>query len=229
MKKLDLTGERFGQLVAVRTTGKSSSGQVLWLCKCDCGTEKEVITQNLRKGRTKSCGNHKVKRLEGEKFGKLTAIEEVGRKKKSGVLWRCKCECGKEIITISARLTSGSSRSCGCATREAVSKASKKRSQFAKDDKTQLEQLSSKPGKSNTSGVKGVSLVKKNQKWQARLKLGGKSYNLGLHNTLEEAALARREAEKWLFDPVLKKYGKEPTSDEYFQEVLDKALEQHRI
>lgn len=54
--------------------------------------------------------------IAGKKFGKLTALEsvkvEVNNKKKTQ--WRCICECGKETVTTSSRLVSGTTKSCGC-------------------------------------------------------------------------------------------------------------------
>lgn len=55
MKPLDLTGQRFGGLVAIRRAlpaGKQSR----WLCRCDCGSESTVHLGNLRNGHTVSCG-----------------------------------------------------------------------------------------------------------------------------------------------------------------------------
>lgn len=53
--KLDLTGQRFGKLVAIKEAGKLN-GYVTWLCKCDCGNEKAMRTNALRSGATRSCG-----------------------------------------------------------------------------------------------------------------------------------------------------------------------------
>lgn len=47
----DITGERFGRLVALKYVGKSR-----WLCRCDCGKEKEIALRSLVTGRTRSCG-----------------------------------------------------------------------------------------------------------------------------------------------------------------------------
>ena len=56
-KKLDLTGRRFGRLVAIRDSGEIKSGQgVIWECKCDCGEISFVPSKSLRTGNTKSCG-----------------------------------------------------------------------------------------------------------------------------------------------------------------------------
>lgn len=51
----DLTGQRFGRLVAIKPTGKKSHTNVIWLCQCDCGKQVEVSTSNLGK-HTYSCG-----------------------------------------------------------------------------------------------------------------------------------------------------------------------------
>jgi hypothetical protein len=56
MRKVDLTGHRFGRLVALRESGRDKFGRLKWLCKCDCGAETECQSGNLRFGITKSCG-----------------------------------------------------------------------------------------------------------------------------------------------------------------------------
>src|SRR6516164_1163876 len=47
----DLTGQRFGRLIAVKYLGGSS-----WTCLCDCGTKTVVTGHPLRTGHTASCG-----------------------------------------------------------------------------------------------------------------------------------------------------------------------------
>lgn len=55
MRALDLSGHRFGKLVAQSRAGSSRSG-VLWRCVCDCGGETIALTDNLRSGNTRTCG-----------------------------------------------------------------------------------------------------------------------------------------------------------------------------
>jgi hypothetical protein len=57
----------------------------------------------------------------GETFGRLTAIERVGRN--GDTLWRCQCVCGNESVVRGGRLRSGETISCGCYRAEQVSKA----------------------------------------------------------------------------------------------------------
>lgn len=54
--KNDLTGQRFGRLVAKQVVGRNKRGLVLWLCMCDCGSEKIADASSLKRGSTKSCG-----------------------------------------------------------------------------------------------------------------------------------------------------------------------------
>lgn len=52
---LDITGQRFGRLVALRKE-PSPLRNTRWRCKCDCGAETIVILAKLRSGHTRSCG-----------------------------------------------------------------------------------------------------------------------------------------------------------------------------
>jgi hypothetical protein len=52
----NITGQRFGRLVAVEPTGLNAHGKTIWLCKCDCGEFARVLGSNLRHGGTRSCG-----------------------------------------------------------------------------------------------------------------------------------------------------------------------------
>lgn len=51
----DITGQKFGKLTAVKFVGKSR-----WECLCDCGNTSIVLTANLKRHNTKSCGCIKI-------------------------------------------------------------------------------------------------------------------------------------------------------------------------
>lgn len=51
----DLTGNRFGNLIAIETVGMKNH-LYLWKCKCDCGKICYVTSNNLIRGNNKSCG-----------------------------------------------------------------------------------------------------------------------------------------------------------------------------
>jgi hypothetical protein len=52
----NLTGQRFGKLVAEYPTDKRSGSSIKWHCKCDCGNSCEISSYSLTSGNTKSCG-----------------------------------------------------------------------------------------------------------------------------------------------------------------------------
>lgn len=73
--------------------------------------------------------------LRGKRFGKLTVVEEgPGYKEpKSGCRrpnWYCDCDCGKKHILVTASNLRGGQQSCGCITKENVSKANKKKNTY---------------------------------------------------------------------------------------------------
>jgi hypothetical protein len=52
----DLSGKRYGMLVAIAREGSNKHGIAMWRCVCDCGTEKLVSSNHLNMGNTASCG-----------------------------------------------------------------------------------------------------------------------------------------------------------------------------
>ena len=64
MEAKDVSGERFGRLVAVKRVGTTKHKGAVWRCVCDCGNEVDAPLINLRVGFKRSCGclaaeNHK--------------------------------------------------------------------------------------------------------------------------------------------------------------------------
>lgn len=47
--KIDLVGQKFGRLLVIREDGLTRSGNYKWLCLCDCGTEKSIPADHLRR------------------------------------------------------------------------------------------------------------------------------------------------------------------------------------
>jgi len=59
----DLTGKRFGKLLAVKNTGKQQNNCYVWECLCDCGSIIKVMSGSLGSGNTKSCGCVGIERM----------------------------------------------------------------------------------------------------------------------------------------------------------------------
>lgn len=118
---IDLTGKIFGQLTVIsrdyETQKAKNEAKPIWKCQCTCGNMISVLGKSLRDGKTVSCGCAASKRakeinfidITGQKFGKLTALQYLGRSR-----WLCKCECGEETIAVANDLRRGQTISCGC-------------------------------------------------------------------------------------------------------------------
>ena len=52
----DISGQKFGKLTAINFIRRSESGNTIWLFSCECGVQKELISSDVLKGHTKSCG-----------------------------------------------------------------------------------------------------------------------------------------------------------------------------
>ena len=61
-----------------------------------------------------------MKDLTGQKFNNLTVLE-FSHRKGTSYFWKCKCDCGKEVIVQYAHLRSGNTQSCGCLNRKLAS------------------------------------------------------------------------------------------------------------
>ena len=62
-KALDLSGKKFGKLVALHVDHDNKERHRKWICKCECGNIVSVSTDNLTSGNTKSCGCTRKKML----------------------------------------------------------------------------------------------------------------------------------------------------------------------
>lgn len=194
MKRNDLKsiepGRKVGRLVCVRKTEENGFGGNVWLCQCDCGREIEASEAMLISGVVRSCGCQKGKasNLQGCRFGRLTALQPVPtRSADSSICWLCRCDCGNYAVVSSNKLNMGHTTSCGCLQNTAAQEAK------TYIDGTCVEiMLSNTVSKNNTSGYRGVA--RKRDKWQAYINYGGKRRSLGIFETKEEAADARRKA-----------------------------------
>lgn len=84
----DLTGQRFGRWTVLGYSHSTPKHHVYWACRCDCGKERAVMSQNLRNGISTSCGcAHREKTAELTYKGETKPLTEwceiYGLKKKT--------------------------------------------------------------------------------------------------------------------------------------------------
>lgn len=85
MNKLNLIDQKFFRLTVIKRAN-SIKGRTYWECRCDCGVIKNIKTEELRGGGTKSCGclNDEKRSLRAEnmysKRIKYSAMEASARR-----------------------------------------------------------------------------------------------------------------------------------------------------
>lgn len=121
-----MIGFKSGKLTVI-AEGQANNG-AYWICQCECGKQISVRGSKLRgKNPPKSCGcertkklieynkNNNIKDLTNKRFGKLTVLEITEKRNNfKSVIWKCKCDCGKEVFVSSADLCHNNTKSCGC-------------------------------------------------------------------------------------------------------------------
>ena len=98
---------------------------IRWRCKCKCGNEKILLTNQIVSGKVKDCGHCGYTLVEGtnapdlcnKRFGILTVVEQAedafsveGYPIRQ---WKCLCDCGNETIVRANNLMTGHTKSCG--------------------------------------------------------------------------------------------------------------------
>lgn len=144
-----------------------------------------------------------AKDLTGMRFGKLTALRTTKERQSGSIVWECQCDCGKIVKIKSHSLVGGNTKSCGCLNKEVATSRMLKKAAADCAEGTRLSYLTKTIFKNNTSGVRGVHLHKKSGKWIAEITFKKKSYYLGYFSNKEKAILARRIAERKLWEPLL--------------------------
>lgn len=75
----DRANDIHGRLTVLSHAGKDHRNKHLWLCLCECGNEKIVVSDNLSSGKTNSCGCLKKEFLarKGNQYGIYKDREEA--------------------------------------------------------------------------------------------------------------------------------------------------------
>lgn len=132
-KAYDLTGQRFGRLVALYKCDFKLNNHYPWMCQCDCGKTKIIRTRDLVSGKTTSCGCYQkevvskigkktgpmngAKRkqdIANQRFGKLVALYPTEERDGHSIKWFCQCDCGNTILVSVHQLRTHNTMSCGC-------------------------------------------------------------------------------------------------------------------
>ena len=114
----NLVGQRFGHLIVVEQLNEFKKGnRWKYRCMCDCGNLTPIYTWQtyLLNGYPQSCGcgNSNIKDITGQRFGMLTVLEPLEeRTETNGLIWKCRCDCGRIVEFPSKTLLKGAVSSC---------------------------------------------------------------------------------------------------------------------
>lgn len=227
LNKKDISGQRFGKLIALYIDEEKSKERkkIYWWCKCDCnGPLKSILGSALRCGNTKSCGcvqKEKLRQrskkyntydLESKEYG-------IGYTDEGREFWFDKEDYDlikdyywsfddKDAVCTkiwSENTTVYMHRVIMGVTDHDIQIDHIKHNRFD-NRKSQLRIADNKHNnrnkglaKRNTTGITGVYYNKKSGSWYAQIKVNYKIIHLGSFKTKEEAAKARKQAEEKYF------------------------------
>ena len=221
-KAIDLTGQKFGKLTAIKRGITKSDRQTTWICVCDCDEDNflTVKTNSLLSGNTKSCGclaneyktKYNLNTIGGfgvcdvikisdntTDFSFCFDIEDYNKINKFN--WRKTADGHiyakekKETIWLHRLIMD-------CPIEKEVDHIDgntfdNRKSKLRICTHSQNSK-NRKLGKNNTSGCKGVSWNRKKQKWIVRIQINHKEKQIGAFKfeDLDKAVFLRREAER---------------------------------
>jgi hypothetical protein len=119
-KTIDMISQRYGNWEVLSQGGKDKRGAIMYLCRCDCGTQREIVGYSLRRGDSTNCGckinkiGKEGKDLSGQNFTNWTVLRRNGKDIHGALLYECHCECGTVRDIAGYSLRNGDSKSCGC-------------------------------------------------------------------------------------------------------------------
>ena len=225
MKRNDLTGQRFGKLVALESRSEQRGGKrrVVWKCLCDCGNITYVVSDNLRSGQTRSCGCSKGEYISQSKKrknrykicgdytiiytnkGKEIIVDTEDLERLLKICWverndRYICgknmETGKLVLIHRYILNLGN---CNDPVDHINRNGFDNRKCNLRLCTPSQNGMNRTVSKRSTTGVTGVYYIKERNKWLARIEEHHDLHELGCFESFDEAVNARKNAEKKYF------------------------------
>lgn len=199
-----------------------------YLCQCDCGTIKIVRESNLKSGISKSCGCDRLENAikanrNNKKHNKYDLSGEYGigytskgeefyfdledydkikgytwmTNKKGYICTSLQFNNRKQVLMMHNLIMGNDSDDIiiDHITHDVNDNRKSKLRRTVNGQNNMNHSLY----KNNTSGCSGVTWKEKNQKWEVRISVNKKRYNLGLYTDLNEAIKVRKEAEQKYF------------------------------
>lgn len=198
LRMIDITGQRFGKLTVLEYAGLDARKEVLWLCRCDCGNEKVINGNALRRGHIVSCTCKSANYKHGMR-GSLIY------KKHAEMLYRCRnkknplyggrgitvCDEWQEFEpfykwAVEAGYRDGMSL-------DRIDPNGNYEPPNCRWTDSFVQAQNQRVAKNNSTGISGV--YPKDGKFACSITANGKRKHLGTFDTIEDARTARIKAE----------------------------------
>lgn len=219
---IDITGQAFGRLTAIKQVGQPKhlkpKRDIYWLCKCSCGSNKDVIKTgyDLRSGNTKSCGclNRELAKTRSKKYNTydLSGNYGIGYTSKNEEFYFDL----EDYDLIKDYYWYVNDNGYAITPKDANTNKRIRMHRLIMDApdgvqvdhikhnkldnrKKYLRLVTSQQNQMNRRNVKGVYWNKDCNKWNSKIGYNGKSIDLGLYENKDDAIKARKEAEEHYF------------------------------
>lgn len=203
-KAVDMVGKTINNFKVIDIEKRGRRSFLLVVCPY-CGKKIWKRSDVIKEGKIKSCGCYntthnkfKAKDIKDRRFGRLVAIAPTDKRDRNNgsIIWTGQCSCGNTVEVSASLLEKGVVRSCGCLANENSKRngklVAKKTLEHCIED-TNINNLTSKTAKNNTSGVKGVSWDKSRNRWIAQIVFQKKHYYFIWEDMQKKKRLLRLE------------------------------------
>lgn len=203
-KKINMINKKFGRLTVVKKTNKDKWGQFIYECECSCGNKTNVRGYHLRKGKVKSCGCLHIESITTHGMHGTPTYQTW-----EGMISRCNNpnnskfqDYGGRGITVCPKWLFFKSfyKDMGIKPEKlTIDRIDNNKGYYKENCKwsSRLEQIrNQRPNKVNKTGNRGVYWIEHRQRYCVRIMANYKLIHIGYFVNLNDAILAREQAEK---------------------------------
>lgn len=204
-KVVDISDQKFGMFTVIKFHSLNVRKKSMWLCVCDCGTEKVIEGSNLKRANTKSCGCVRYDKV--TKHGRSKSLEY---KTWVSMIRRCTKENEKDYPRYGGRgikvcdswLNSFENFYADMGERPSLNHSIDRFNVNGNYEPSNCrwatssqQERNKRLNPKNTSGYPGVTWCKKHNYWKVKITVNDKNIHVGSFHSLEEAIDARKQAE----------------------------------
>lgn len=214
--RIAMKGKTFGKWTVLEESGRNKHGKIMWTCKCECGTVRDICGENLRDGNSSSCGCYKL-----QTFIERSTKHGMSRTRFYNIwslmIRRCTDPNFSRYEVYGGRGIKVTQRWLDFINfRDDLLVDYENHVKVFGEKNTTLDRINVNGNyepenirfatlneqaqnrrilPSNKSGVTGVCWNKQKRKWVARITFNGKETYLGSYDSIEEAITSRKRAE----------------------------------